>query len=175
MTTRDLIFIALGVVAAGSAVLSVTTKHVVHAALWLVASLGTLAGCYLTMGAELVALVQLLIYVGAVVILVIFALMLTRAPIGRHDDLTTSPLQRAVAAVVGAALTALIAALVLPIVADGAVAVPTATSGPVSAAIFGAWVWPFELLSVLLLMALIGAFTVSKIVGATAAVGEESR
>ena len=62
-----------------------TTRHVVHSALWLVVCLGTLAGCYLVLGAEFVALVQLLVYVGAVVVLVLFALMLTRAPIGRNS------------------------------------------------------------------------------------------
>ena len=89
MTTRDIVFICFAVLAAGCAPLAVTTKQVVHAALWLVATLGTIAGCYFVLGAELVGLVQLLIYVGAVIILVIFALMLTRAPIGKHDDLAT--------------------------------------------------------------------------------------
>jgi NADH-quinone oxidoreductase subunit J len=166
MTSRDIVFICLAVLAIASAIFSVTTRHVVHAALWLVATLGTLAGCYLVLGAEFVALVQLLIYVGAVVILVIFALMLTRAPMGRHDDLATPGWQRAVAAVVGAALSALIAAVVLPVVTDAAVDIPTNTTGGVAHAIFGVWVWPFELLSVLLLVALIGAFTVSQVVHA---------
>jgi NADH-quinone oxidoreductase subunit I len=51
-------------------------------ALWLVVTLGALAGCYLLLTAELVAWVQVLIYVGAVVVLLLFGLMLTRAPIG---------------------------------------------------------------------------------------------
>ena len=72
-----------GVVAVGSAFLVVTTQHLVHAALWLVVTLGAVAGCYLLLTAEFVAWVQVLIYVGAVVVLLLFALMLTRAPIGR--------------------------------------------------------------------------------------------
>ena len=59
-----------------------TTRHVVHAALWLVVALVGVAGSLLVLGAELVALVLVLVYVGAVVVLVLFALMLTRAPIG---------------------------------------------------------------------------------------------
>ena len=47
------------------ALLAVTTRHIVHAALWLVVALGSLAGVYLVLGAEIVALVQLLVYVGA--------------------------------------------------------------------------------------------------------------
>lgn len=128
MTTRDIVFICFAVLAAGCALLAVTTKQVVHAALWLVATLGTIAGCYFVLGAELVGLVQLLIYVGAVIILVIFALMLTRAPIGKHDDLATPGWQRAIAAVVGASLTALIAAVVLPVVTDAAVDIPASTN-----------------------------------------------
>jgi NADH-quinone oxidoreductase subunit J len=60
-----------------------------------------LAGCYLVLGAELVALVQLLIYVGAVVVLVLFALMLTRAPLGRSPEHTADGTQRVAAAVLG--------------------------------------------------------------------------
>ena len=65
----------------------VTTRHLVRAGLWLVVALGAVAGCYLVLAAELVAWVQVLIYVGAVVVLLLFAVMLTRAPIGASDDL----------------------------------------------------------------------------------------
>src|SRR5665647_2925293 len=75
MTSLDILFGAVGLITAASAVLAVTTQQLVHAALWLVVALGTLAGCYLILGAELVALVQLLVYVGAVVVLVPFALL----------------------------------------------------------------------------------------------------
>lgn len=50
MTTRDIVFTAVGAVTALSALLSVTTKQVVHAALWLLVSLGSLAGAYLVLG-----------------------------------------------------------------------------------------------------------------------------
>ena len=74
-----------------------------HAALWLVVTLGSLAGCYLLLAAEFVAWVQVLIYVGAVVVLLLFGLMLTRAPIGDSDDLDAPPAQRVAAAVVAGA------------------------------------------------------------------------
>ena len=66
----------------------VTTRQIVHAALWLVVSLGAVAGCYLVLTAEFVAWMQVLIYLGAVVVLLLFGMMLTQAPIGRVDDLT---------------------------------------------------------------------------------------
>jgi len=78
----EVLFGLLGLMALGSALLVVTTRHLVHAALWLVVTLGSIAGCYLLLSAEFVAWVQVLIYVGAVVVLLLFGLMLTRAPIG---------------------------------------------------------------------------------------------
>src|SRR4029453_2407957 len=83
----DVLLAALGAVALGSGALVVTTRHVVRAGLWLVVTLGATAGLYLVPTPELVAWVQVLLYVGAVVVLLLFAVMLTRAPIGASDDL----------------------------------------------------------------------------------------
>ena len=166
MTTRDIVFVAVGAVTALSALLAVTTKHVVHSALWLLVSLGSLAGCYLVLGQELVGLVQLLVYVGAIVVLVLFALMLTRAPIGPHASIDTPRWQRWLGALLGAATTALLAALLLPLFSGVVADLDTtpSTTPQIAQAIFGTWVWPFELLSVLLVVALIGAFAVSRLV-----------
>ena len=166
MTTLDVLFTAVGLVAAASAVLAVTTRQLVHAALWLVVTLGTLAGCYLVLGAELVALVQLLVYVGAVVVLVLFALMLTRSPMGPNRDLASPWWQRLLAALLAVSVAVLLAVTLVPLVGEGALESKNGNTQAVSTAIFGTWVWPFELLSVLLLAALIGAFALAKIAGA---------
>lgn len=166
MTTRDIVFALLGAIAGASGLLAVTTRQLVHSALWLVVCLGTLAGCYVVLGAELVALVQVLIYVGAVVVLVLFALMLTRAPIGTNRQLGTPLLQRVLAAVLGAATAALLAAMLVPLVGEQPVTPANGNTHAVATAIFGTWVWPFELLSLLLLVALIGAFAIAKVAGA---------
>jgi NADH-quinone oxidoreductase subunit J len=166
VTTRDIVFAAVGAITALSGLLAVTTKHVVHSALWLLVSLGALAGCYLVLGQELVGLVQLLVYVGAIVVLVLFALMLTRAPIGPHRHIDTPVWQRLVGGLLGAATTALLAAVLLPLFSGAAVNLDTRPSATpqIAQAIFGTWVWPFELLSVLLVVALVGAFAVSRLV-----------
>jgi NADH:ubiquinone oxidoreductase subunit 6 (subunit J) len=164
VTSLDLAFTAVGLVAAGSGLLAVTTRHVVHAALWLVVCLGAVAGCYLVLGAELVALVQLLVYVGAVVVLVLFALMLTRAPIGPNPEVSTSRLHRGLAALLGAGVTALLLAVLLP-VAGPARPRPGVSSTAVAEELFSTWVWPFEALSLLLLVALVAAFAVSRLIG----------
>ena len=75
----------LAVVGSIAAIAVVTARNVVHAALYLVVTLGCVGGVYLLLGAEFVGWVQILIYVGAIVILFLFGLMLTKAPIGRDD------------------------------------------------------------------------------------------
>jgi NADH:ubiquinone oxidoreductase subunit 6 (subunit J) len=166
VTTRDIVFAVIGLIAAVSAILAVTTRNLVHAALWLVVCLGTVAGCYVVLGAELVALVQVLIYVGAVVVLVLFALMLTRAPIGTNREIASPWWQRLLAAFLAVAVALLLAVTLVPLVGEGALESRNGDTTAVSTAIFGTWVWPFELLSVLLLAALIGAFALAKIAGA---------
>ncbi|MEU6788103.1 NADH-quinone oxidoreductase subunit J [Nonomuraea angiospora] len=161
-TGQEIVFLLLGAVAVGSALLVVTTKQLVHAALWLVVSFGALAGCYLVLTAEFVAWVQVLIYVGAVVVLLLFGIMLTRAPIGRSTDLDSG--NRLVAALVAVAT----AAVLVTVVIDGFhTAYTPLTPGhgaakELGASVFATWVLPFEALSVLLLAALIGAIVLSR-------------
>src|SRR5699024_4958707 len=100
MTGLDIAFAAIGLVTAAAGAIAVTSRQVVHSALWLVVALLGLAGCYLVLGAELVALVQVLVYVGAIVVLVIVALMLTRAPIGPRRAHSTSRAHPVLAALV---------------------------------------------------------------------------
>src|SRR5437763_15533706 len=111
MTLADAVFGLLGVVCLGAAVLVVTTRNVIHAALWLVVCFGPLAGCYLVLTAEFVAWVQVLIYIGAVVVLMLFGAMLTRAPIGPGQDLDSR--NRPVAAVAGLASAGVLGTLVV--------------------------------------------------------------
>lgn len=161
MTTRDVLFLGLSVIAAASAILAVTTKQLVHAALWLVTTLGALAGCYLILGAEVVALVQVLVYVGAVVVLVIFALMLTRAPIGRSPDLDHSWGHRLAGAVAAIAAAGLLGTVLVTAVGWQSAPVHSSPPAALAASLFGAWVLPFEVLSLLLLAALVAALVLT--------------
>ncbi|WP_166427722.1 NADH-quinone oxidoreductase subunit J [Nonomuraea mesophila] len=161
-TGQEIVFLLLGAVAVGSALLVVTTRQLVHAALWLVVCFGALAGGYLVLTAEFVAWVQVLIYVGAVVVLMLFGIMLTRAPIGPSEDLDSG--NRPVAAVVAVAT----AALLVTVVIDGFRTAYTplrpgkGAAQELGASVFATWVLPFEALSVLLLAALIGAIVLSR-------------
>jgi len=160
VTVADALMLALGVIAVGSGALVVSSSHLVRAGFYLVVSLGAVAGLYLVMGAEMVAWVQVLVYVGAVVVLLLFAVMLTRAPIGPSRDLDRPALPAAIiGAGVGFGLAALLADAFrwtrfdLP---------PPGTAQRVGEQVFGAWVLPFEVLSILLLAALVGAIVLSR-------------
>jgi len=139
-------------------------QNLVHAALWLVVCLGAIAGEYLLLGAELIAWVQVLIYVGAIVVLLLFGLVLTRAPIGPTDELDVKYKLPALAVAVGAA------GVLATVLVDGyrnvwlepRAAVAQGTAAANGAALFKFWVLPFETLSVLLLAALVGAIVLSR-------------
>ncbi|MEH1100620.1 NADH-quinone oxidoreductase subunit J family protein [Micromonospora sp. CPCC 205561] len=160
MTGADALLLALGAVAVGSGTLVVATRHLVRAGLYLVVCLGALAGMYLVLTAELVAWVQVLIYVGAVVVLLLFAVMLTRAPIGASDDLDRPGWA---AALIGGGTGLGLAALLVDAYRWTAVELPDAgTAERLGDQIFTGWVLPFEVLSVLLLSALVGAIVLSR-------------
>src|SRR4051812_9492785 len=156
----DILVAALGAVALGSAAAVVTTRQIVRAGLWLVVTLGAVAGLYLVLTAELVAWVQVLVYVGAVVVLLLFAVMLTRAPIGASDDLDRT---RWPGALIGAGAGAGLTALLVDAFRWTRATLPEpGTAERLGAALFRTWVLPFELVSVLLLAALVGAIVVSR-------------
>jgi NADH-quinone oxidoreductase subunit J len=161
-TGVDVVLILLGLLAIASALLVVTTKQIVHAALWLVVSLGAVAGCYLVMSAEFVAWMQVLIYLGAIVVLLLFGLMLTRAPIGPSEELTGT--NRVVGLLAGVTTTALLVVLLVDAFSRTMVDLdgPASTASVIGQAVFRYWVLPFEALSVLLLAALVGAIALSK-------------
>ena len=162
MTALDGVLAAFAALAALSGAAAVLSSKVLHAAMWLVVCLGSLAGVYLLLGAEVVALVQLLVYVGAVVVLVLFALMLTQAPL-RRADLDSPRGVRALAALIGLAAAALIgAALVLGRPTGSATPNLDGRAEPLGLELFTTWVLGFELISVLLLAALVGAVAVSR-------------
>jgi NADH-quinone oxidoreductase subunit J len=163
MTGADVVFGLLGLVTFASAVLVVSARNVIHAALWLVVSLGGLAGCYLVLTAEFVAWVQVLIYIGAVVVLMLFGAMLTRAPIGRVQELDSG--NRPVAALAGLATAGVLGTLVVTAFKGAYVDIHHTGIGDgraLGGAVFRYFVLPFEVASVLLLAALVGAFVLTR-------------
>ncbi|MDQ1712901.1 MAG: NADH-quinone oxidoreductase subunit [Frankiaceae bacterium] len=161
VSAQEVIFILLGVMALGAAILVVTTRNVVHAALWLVVTLAGVAGCYLMLTAEFLAWVQVLIYVGAVIVLLLFGIMLTKAPIGGDADLNSE--NRVAATLVGLASAGTLTTLVIDAFRHEFIDLGRGTGADgVGEAIFRSYVLPFEVVSVLLLAALIGSIVLSR-------------
>ncbi len=168
MIAQNIIFGLLAFAMVVSALKLVTTKNVVHAALYLVIVLAGMAAQYVLLAAEFVAVVQVLVYIGAVMVLILFGIMLTRAPIGKDQDLDNN--QRALSAVVSLFLFGALATLLYDAFGrqklDVNNAIATAASGgnltSTADSIFSTYLVPFEVLSVLLLAALVGAVVVAR-------------
>lgn len=142
-----------------SSLFTVLTRNVVHAALGLAAALIGAAGIFILFGAEFVGLAQVLIYVGAVVVLFLFGIMLTSTPgkiIANNDQ---RPLAAAVALGVFGVLAIGILASFGGRTVDFDVAFPTKRLGQ---ELFTTWILPFEAVSVLLLAALVGAIVLAR-------------
>ena len=136
----------------------VVTRNVVHAALFLLLSLSAVAGLYLVLLAEFLALVQVLIYGGAVIIVVLFAIMLTRHSEYPHiSDNRQWPL---------AAITSLALAVIFGVAMWQSAPSATNSNSPAFAdlgnSLFTRWAVPFEIASIVLLVALIGALIIAR-------------
>jgi NADH-quinone oxidoreductase subunit J len=161
VVAQNVIFTILAVVMVVAAFRLVTTQNVVRAALFLAIVLAGAAGQFILLAAEFMAWVQVLVYIGAVVVLLLFGVMLTRAPIGRAPDLNND--QRWVAALVALFLLGALGAVLTDAFGDQKIDFggPHRT-GPVADSIFGQYVIPFEVASILLLSALVGAVAIAR-------------
>ena len=168
MVAQNIIFGMIAFAMCVAAIKLVTTKNVVHAALYLVIVLAGMAANYVLLAAEFVAVVQVLVYIGAIMVLILFGIMLTRAPIGKSQDLDNN--QRAISAVVALFLFGCLGALLMNGFGrqelDFHNSVGTLAAGGnvqvVSDSIFSQYLIPFEVSSMLLLAALVGAVVVAR-------------
>lgn len=178
-TGVEIVFVLVGIATLAAAIVTVTTSKLVHAALWLVVALGGIAVEYLLLTAEFIAWVQVLIYVGSVVVLLLFGLMLTKAPIvptvaRSHPSYAALRAEARQAADSGNRWPALAVALaaaatLVTVVVDAFRSTwidvdrsVQGSAGVTGEILFRHWVLPFEALSVLLLAALVGAIILSR-------------
>jgi NADH-quinone oxidoreductase subunit J len=165
MTGEQIIFILVALFTLGSGLLVVTTRNMVHAALWLVAALFGVAVAYALLHATFLAVVQVVVYIGAIAILFIFAVMLTRKDM-RDQGPQMNPnwwFGGLLAVLVFAGLFFLLqgwdglskTASAIPTGFDSISELGNALISP------SAYVLPFEVASVLLVAALIGAVYVA--------------
>lgn len=160
MSAPEFFIYAFAVLSAISAVAVVAARNVIHAALYLVGVLGGIGVLFLLLGAEFVGWVQILIYVGAIVVLLLFGLMLTRAPIGRE---ALDNHQRGLAFFVAAAVFGVFTWMIWGAFGDEEIALEQVVRAEqVGQSLFQSFILPFELVSVLLLAALVGAIVLAK-------------
>ena len=152
------VFIVLAVLTIGGGVGVVVTRNVVHAALALLVSLIAVAGLYLVLFAEFLALVQVLIYGGAIIIVLLFAIMLTRnSEYPRITDNKQWPL----AALAALAFLGILIPSFLINRVDGTNPQNASFTGS-GESLFTTWAVPFEIASLVLLVALIGAIIIAR-------------
>jgi NADH-quinone oxidoreductase subunit J len=156
--------IAFGIIAAAMALGAigvVRTKNVVHAALYLVVVLGGGAAQFILLGQEFVAWVQVLVYIGAVIVLFLFGIMLTRAPMHPKESLDND--LRWPGLVVSLFLAGVLATLLIDAYhADKVQPSRPVRTAQVTESIFTVYIIPFEVVGVLLLGALIGAVVLAR-------------
>lgn len=156
------VFLAVGLMMVYAAFRVVTSPNVVHAALYLVVTLGGSAALYLLLSAAFVAWVLVLVYIGAVIVLFLFGIMITRAPTGREPE--TDHRHKLPAALVSGGLLAVLVWGVLTAFGDRQIraageGTPTEILGD---SLLGRFVLPFELVGFVLLAALIGGITLAR-------------
>ncbi len=164
MSAQEYAFIVVAVVGSLAAISVVMAHNVVHAALFLVIALASVGVTFLLVGAEFVGWTQILIYVGAIVILFLFGLMLTKAPIGR-DTLDHTWKNRVIGAIVAVLLFLGLASLTLrvwPLDSTPASQPVAGSTAALGESLFRDYVLPFEVVSFLLLAALIGAIVLAR-------------
>ncbi len=156
----DILFMTFAGIMLGSGLLVVTMKDIIRCGLAMIVCFGALAGLYVVIGAPLVAGAQVLVYIGAISVLVLFAIMLTQTKAGPARLVFQT---QAVPAAIASAVLAVIIALTVTATEWGALDTRVRNDTmKVAAALFNNYVLPFEVVSVLLLAAVIGGIFLAK-------------
>jgi NADH-quinone oxidoreductase subunit J len=164
MNSATILFFALALVAVVSAVGMLLSRNTVYAALLLILNFGSIALLYLILGAPFIALAQVTVYAGAIMVLFLFVIMLLGAERSSFDE----PLrwQRPLAIILGAVMLAE-AAYILVFKGGAQPPLPTppadfANPTDIGMALFNQYMLPFEITSVILLVATVGAIILTK-------------
>ncbi len=169
MSSELIVFLVLAAVAVLSGILMITRANPVNSALFLILNFIALAGMYLTLNAQFVAIIQILVYAGAIMVLVLFVIMLLN--LQDEEPLRETLTKRHYASLLFALLT--LAMLIEAIGWMGGdtldrmqqqspLAVANGTVQHIGDVLFSSYVFPFELTSILLLAAMLGAVVIAK-------------
>jgi NADH-quinone oxidoreductase subunit J len=161
MTVYDIIFYLFAAVTLVSAIFVVTNRNIVHSAFFLLFTFFGVAGIYVMLGADFVAIVQLIVYVGGILILILFGVMLTNKIV--NVEIKTGTIHALPASIVVGLFTGAIGAAVLNTkwnVVESSDPVPATAA--IGSMLINEYALIFELLGILLLIALIGAASMAR-------------
>jgi NADH:ubiquinone oxidoreductase subunit 6 (subunit J) len=158
---QHVIFIMLSLLTLGAALLVVTSRSLFRSALWLILAFAGIAALFILLHAEFLAIVQVLIYIGAISTLIIFAIMLSRSVMNPNEPRFNDQWRLVIgfAALLFVALAAVVTQVPWPV---NVVAVAPDAIQQLGTDFVGAYVIPFEVASILLVAALIGAIIVAR-------------
>ena len=161
LVAQNVFFALIALVIVLAALKMVTTENIVHAALYLVIVLAGAAGMFILLGAEFIAVTQILVYIGAIIVLFLFGIMLTKGSFGAEEGEFRERSQMAV----------LVAVLIVTVTSGAFIdsfrntelsrEMPS-TTAEIGDMIFSQFIIPFEAISVLLLAALIGSVVIAR-------------
>jgi NADH-quinone oxidoreductase subunit J len=156
----SILFLLTAAVTVAGALAAALLRNIIHCALSLSVTFAGLALLYLELGAQFAGFVQILVYIGAVAILVVFAILLTRG--ASTSELRTYSGNWLLGLILAAAIFALLGWSILRSVpASTASAAPTVSVQTIGQSLMGAYVLPLEIIAILLTVALIGAVIVA--------------
>lgn len=162
LNLNTILFVLLALGAIGSAMMTVTRKNPVASAMYLVMHFFMLAGLYLSLNAQFTAIVQILVYAGAIMVLVVFVIMLLN--LGDEDKLLE---KYNVRTMIGMFASGVFIALIIPLlrglspkISDASLQIGTTEN--IGTVLFRDYLFPFEAVSLLLLTAIVGAVILAK-------------
>ncbi len=163
MTAGLAIFFVLAALAVLGAVSLIFQRHPIHSALSLIVVMIALAGLYLSMGAEFVAAVQIIVYGGAIMVLFVFVIMLLNAGVEERTNVSK------LAGIAGIPLAVALLGFLAVVIARSSVSAQAdlqsgtmASTKVISMMLFREFVYPFELTSFLILVAILGAIVLAQ-------------
>jgi NADH-quinone oxidoreductase subunit J len=169
---KDVMFIMLAVAAIVTSLMMVTRKNPVHSALWMIATFFTMAVIYLLLNAQFIAVAQVMVYAGAIMMLILFVIMLVHMETGGEGGAGAARRSKGTR-IAGALITAILLAELLfgalfyqmtGRSGDYSVAVVNSVGNvrTVGALLYGQYLFPFEIASILLLVGIVGAVVIAK-------------
>jgi NADH-quinone oxidoreductase subunit J len=169
---QEIVFIALALAAVVASLLMVTSKNAIHSALWMIATFLIMAVIYLLLNAQFIAVAQVMVYAGAIMMLILFVIMLVRMETGQEGTAgavrRSKPIKMAGALITVVLLAELLLGAFFYQITGRSGDYPAAVVNSignvrtVGALLYGQYLFPFEIASILLLVGIVGAVVIAK-------------